>query len=188
MITSLPRPVLIAIVGVVAVAALLMISRRGNEQSGTTAPAPAPSAQTKPPASTSAGKPAAPSAERAPAEPVAGSPVAHNARRRTLPPRVKHALDAHKVVVILFWSPRGTDDRSVKRAVDSLSRRGGDVAVFSDRPRNLARYTKITSAADVTQTPTLVVVDRHGKAREATGYLDSATIEQYVVDALHGAR
>jgi hypothetical protein len=108
-------------------------------------------------------------------------------RRKTLPAPVRRALDAHKVLVLFFWNPRGTDDRSVKSAVNGLSRHGGKVAVFSDRPKNLARYTKVTSGIDVTQTPTLVVVNRQGEARKATGYLDPESVRQYVVDALHGA-
>jgi hypothetical protein len=61
------------------------------------------------------------------------------------------------------------------------------VAVFSDRLKNLARYTKITAGANIVQTPTLVVTNKKGEARVATGFLDPTTVEQYVVDALHGA-
>jgi hypothetical protein len=85
--------------------------------------------------------------------------------------------------VLLFWSPRGTDDRSVKQSVDSLSHRGGKVAVFTDRPKNVARYTRVSAAINVVQTPTLVVVDRKGNARVATGFLDRETVGQYVIDA-----
>jgi hypothetical protein len=59
--------------------------------------------------------------------------------------------------------------------------------VFTDRPENVARYTTITAAAELAQTPTLLVMNRDQVARKATGYLDSVTVEQYVVDALQGA-
>ena len=55
--------------------------------------------------------------------------------------------------------------RVIVRAVDSLPRRGGNVRVFSDTSSHAARYVRITSATDVSQTPTLVVVNRQGKAR-----------------------
>ena len=57
--------------------------------------------------------------------------------------------------------------------------------MFTDtlRTRPLRR---ITSATDVSQTPTLVVVNRRGKARVATGYLDAESVEQHVVDAFRG--
>ena len=60
------------------------------------------------------------------------------------------------------------------------------VAIFTDRLKHLARYTKITAAANVVQTPTLIVVNRQEKAQVATGYMDEVSIDQYVVDALHG--
>jgi hypothetical protein len=106
---------------------------------------------------------------------------------RTLPTPVKRAIDAHKVVVLLFWNPDGTDDQSVKRALDRVPRRGGRVAVFTSTLSNLSRYTRITAAANVTQTPTLVVVNRKNRARTVTGYLDQESVEQYVIDALRGA-
>jgi hypothetical protein len=193
-IASLPRPLLIALVGIVAVAGIFVMTRgnSGGEAEPAAPPSPGPAPQASTPPKTSAATPGSatkpsttqgsPSnATPAPARPAVG------AKARTLPQPVKHALDAHKIVVLLFWSPRGTDDRNVKSAVDSLSRRGGDVAVFTDRSKNMARYAKITAAADVEQTPTLIVVNRKGVARRATGYLDSETVDQYVVDALHGA-
>lgn len=174
---------------------MFVMTRGKGNGGGEAAPAP-PSASSAPKASVPAKSSSTASADSG-AKPsprqrqhakrsASGRPGA-GTRSRTLPRPVKRALDAHKVVVLLFWSRRGTDDRSVKSAVDSLSRRGGKVAVFTDRSKNAARYTKITTAAAVEQTPTLVVVNRHGQARTATGYLDRETVEQYVVDALHGA-
>ena len=90
------------------------------------------------------------------------------------------ALDAKKTVVVLFWNKNGVDDRSVKKSVDRLSRRGGDVAKFTDTVKNLSRYTRITSAASVTTTPALVVVNRRGQAEVLTGYNDYQTINQFV--------
>jgi hypothetical protein len=98
--------------------------------------------------------------------------------------RVQKALHAHKVVVLLFWNPRAVDDRSVKRAVDRLPQHRGKVAIFSDQVRNLSRYTRITAATQVSQTPSLVLVDRKGEAEVQTGYLDFKTIDQYVANAL----
>ena len=185
MIASLPRPVLMGLIGVVVVGGLFVMTRGGSEdQSG--APSPAPATQTTQPAPTvtpSTSSTNAPSNAARPTEPRPTRPQDGSAKR-TLPAPVRRALDAHKVVVLLFWNPRGTDDRSVKGAVDALpeSKR---VAVFTDSTKNVSRYTKITSSADVNQTPALVVVDRQRDARVATGYLDSTTVEQYVVDALH---
>ena len=93
------------------------------------------------------------------------------------------ALDAKKIVVILFWNKGGVDDRSVKNSVDRLPRRGGKTAVFTDKVANLSRYTRITAAASVTQTPALVIVNPKGQAEVLSGYYDFQTIHQYVRNA-----
>ena len=90
------------------------------------------------------------------------------------------ALDAKKTVVLLFWNKHGVDDRSVKKSVDRLSRRGGEVAKFTDTVANLSRYTRITAAASVSSTPSLVVVNRQGQAEVLNGYNDYQTINQFV--------
>ena len=114
--------------------------------------------------------------------PAVWSPRAQ-ADKRVYSTWVKHALDAHKVVVILFWNRRAVDDRSVKRSLDSLPHRKA-VAVFTDSVRHLSRYTRITAAASVTSTPALVVVSRKGQAEVINGYLDRQTVGQYVLNAL----
>jgi hypothetical protein len=179
-VSSLPRPLLLAIVGVAAVFALMFATRRGGESSPTT---PAPS-QTQ--SASSAGTHAK-SATASRKGSGTASPAEHPASvsKQTLPGPVKRALDAHKVVVLLFWNPSGSDDRSVKQSFDEVSSRGGAVAKFADTLGNLSRYTRVTGTNAVTQTPTLVVVDRQGNGRSATGFQDSATVDQLVVDSLN---
>ena len=93
------------------------------------------------------------------------------------------ALDAKKTVVILFWNKNGVDDLSVKKSVDRLSQRGGDVAKFTDTVNHLARYTRVTSAASVTSTPAIVVVNSRGQAEVLDGWNDYQTINQFVSNA-----
>jgi hypothetical protein len=90
------------------------------------------------------------------------------------------------VVAVLFWNPHAVDDRAVRQALLGVPRRGGKVAVFVDRPRRAYRYAKITSVADVNHTPALLVVNRREEAKVVTGFLDPVTVEQQVIDALHG--
>jgi hypothetical protein len=179
-IGAVPRPVLLGIVGVVLVAAVFFVTRKPGETSSTPAPsqtpAPAQSPTAKPGSSASA------------TEPGKGQNVTPANRSQTgaagagLPVGVKRALDAHKVVVVLFWNRSGVDDRSVKRSLDSLPHRKG-VAVFSDSVRHLSRYTRITAAASVSTTPSLVLVNRKGQAEVISGYLDRQTVAQYVRNA-----
>lgn len=165
MTTELPRPALLAIVGVVAVLGLFFVTRRGGEESVPATPAPA---QTSSPST-----PAAP-AQKAPKKEVTGS--------QGLPGPVAKALDAKKTVVVLFWNKNGVDDRSVKKSVDRLSR-GSKVAKFTDTVKHLSRYTRITSGVSVNTTPAVVVINRRGQAEVLTGYNDYQTINQFVSNA-----
>jgi hypothetical protein len=183
------------IVGLLACVALFMFTRGGGGEEEVAAPAtPAPSetapsgaaAPSQPAASTESSGTATPS-ESTKTEASAPTAGPEATDKRTLPKPVKKALDQNKVVVLLIWNPRGSEDKNVKSAVDGIDRRGGKVAVFTDKPENIARYTSITAATTVAQTPALVVVNRDQVARKATGYLDSVTVDQYVVDALKGA-
>jgi hypothetical protein len=56
--------------------------------------------------------------------------------------------------------------------------------VFSDRVKNLSRYTRISTATSIATTPSLVIVNRKGEAEVVTGYLDRQTLAQYVRNAL----
>ena len=170
-IQSLPRPVLIVIVGAAAAVALMFATRKGNET--TTSPAPAQQQSTT---STQAGS------GNHTTKPPAAKPVPASAR--TLPAPVAKAVQAHKVVVILFWNPAGSDDHAVRRALAGVSTRHGRVAKFADTMNHLARYTRITGMQAVTQTPTIVVVGRNGKGQATSGFQDTATVDQLVVDAI----
>ena len=180
LVETVPRPVLLVLVGVVLVAGLFMFSRRDTEPDTT----PAPS-QTAQPSSPEADTPQAPAQQNAPQNQGA-APAADKGEPggRGLPSRVAKALDAKKTVVVLFWNKNGVEDRSVKSAVDRLPRRGGKTAVFTDKGTNMSNYTRITAAASVNQTPSMVIVNRKGQAELQTGYLDYQTIGQYVANGL----
>jgi hypothetical protein len=171
-IAALPRPVLLGIVGVVLVGGVFFLT---HKPSSTTSSTPAP-AQTAP----AAKAPATTAPKTTPAKPAQSAPTS----TAGLPAPVKSALDAHKVVVILFWNRQGVDDRSVKASLDALPRRKRKIAIFSDRVENLSRYTRITAAASISTTPALVVVNRKGQAEVVNGYLDRQTVGQYVQNAL----
>jgi cytoskeletal protein RodZ len=177
--TALPRPVLLGIVGVALIGVFFFATHRPKTTSSST---PAPS-QIAPPAQSPTAKPGSASATtphpgRATSKPKSTTGPAG----RGLPKDVKRALDAHKTVVILFWNRHGVDDRSVKSAVDHLPHHR-KVAVFSDRVKNLSRYTRVAAATSVSTTPSLVIVSPKGQAEVVTGYLDSQTVRQYVTNA-----
>jgi hypothetical protein len=169
----------LVVIGAVLAAGLFVFSRRSEPEGAT----PAPS-QTSRPSNPDADAPRAATQQNVPEKPgAAPSPDKGEPGGRGLPSKVARALDAKKTVVILFWNKAGVEDRSVKDSVDRLPRRGGKTAVFTDNVSNLSRYTRITAAASVNQTPSLVIVNRRGKAEVLNGYYDYQTVRQYVRNA-----
>jgi hypothetical protein len=105
---------------------------------------------------------------------------------RHLPARVQSALDHHKVIVLLFWSRRSSDDRAVRDEVAHLSRHRGRVLVVMAPVGSVGRYSRITAGVEVSQSPTVLIVDPHRKAEMLTGFVDGANINQAVLAALRG--
>jgi hypothetical protein len=110
--------------------------------------------------------------------------AAATAKADALPLPVAKAVAAKKVLVLLFWNPKASDDRAVQKAVKSLPTHKGKVVVQIADVKDIARYAPITRGVEVTQSPSVVVVDRELKGNLLVGYNDRQTIDQAVVDAL----
>jgi hypothetical protein len=98
------------------------------------------------------------------------------------PGRAARAVRDHKKVVILFRNRRGLDDRamtSVMRSLDSRTK----ALVLTDDVDAVDRYGKLVEDLGVSQTPSVVIIDRHGNARLIEGYADADTLTQAVADA-----
>jgi hypothetical protein len=104
-----------------------------------------------------------------------------------LPLRVLHALADRKVVVLLFWSPKAAEDKAVRKALTGIDRHKGKVLAHAAHVKRIAAYGQITRGADVSQSPTVVVVDRNRKVETLVGYVDRSTIDQAVTDALRNS-
>jgi hypothetical protein len=89
-----------------------------------------------------------------------------------------------KVAVLLFWDPRLTDDRFVHRTVMGLDRRGGKVRVHKSPISKLADFEPITSGVPVVTSPTVLVIDRAGRARTVSGLTVPGELEELVGKAL----
>jgi hypothetical protein len=171
---TLPRPALFGIIGVVLLGAVFFMTHKSSSTTSSPAtPAPATSAPATTPGTSA--QPTTPNGA-APAQSQTGP------AGKGLPLRVKRALDAHKVVAILFWNRHAIDDRSVKGSLDSLPH-SNRVVKFSDRIKNISRYTRITAAANVSTTPSVVIVNRKGQAEVVSGYVDRETLDQYIRNA-----
>jgi hypothetical protein len=102
----------------------------------------------------------------------------------SLPKDVRRAVRKHKVIALLFYNNRSSDDRAVRRALAKVDRYGGQVFVDAHWIKSVAKYQAITRGVDVEQSPTIVIADRNLKAETLVGYADSETIDQAVVDAI----
>lgn len=102
----------------------------------------------------------------------------------TLPRPLARAVAKKQVIVLLFFNRRAVDDRAVRRAVLSINRRRGKVAVMTAPIGKLSRFTAITRAVPVLGSPTVVVIDRRLNARALGGLLDREGVDEAVADAL----
>ena len=98
----------------------------------------------------------------------------------------QHAVEADlakgDVVVLLFWNPGGTDDKSVHKAVRAL-KSAKHVAVQEAAASQVASFGSVTRGVQVYTTPTILVIARTGKAIALTGVQDAFAIEQAIAEA-----
>ena len=181
---SLPRPILLALLGLVAISAAFVATRGAKEE--TSAPSSSSSATLAAP-SKLGGKTKRDSTARKP-DPAGGhtpaKPKAIDADAVIgLPRRVAEALGKRHVVV-LFFSQRGpADDTATRGSVRALKAQGGKVSVFSDRIHNLSRYHRLVGDLGVAEAPAVVIVGRDLKARLIEGFVDKDSLLQQVKDA-----
>ncbi|HEX9482843.1 MAG TPA: hypothetical protein VF927_12140 [Solirubrobacteraceae bacterium] len=157
-------------------------SQASNESTSTSAGRPAET--TAPSRTTSTGALAAPAA---PAPLKAAAPgAAHRSTSAVQQQKVEAQLAKGRVAVILFWDPKGADDRLVHRAVGSM--RGNSslkIAVDEASAKQVASFGSITRGVQVYGTPTLLFVNKQGKVLTLTGLQDSFAIAQAVREVRH---
>jgi len=155
---------------------------------------PSTSASSSTPAGASATKSAAAPAKSAPSSSKSTStstPKSHAPRATNthsgipVGQRAVEAELAHgNVVVVLFWNPNGTDDKAVRRALGSLqTAHHGKIAINVASASQTATFGAITRGVQVYGTPTMLVVNKHGKAIVLTGLQDAFSIGQTIDEA-----
>jgi hypothetical protein len=199
---AVPRPLLLAVLGLLLVSATFMATRNSGQTTATSKPtpqpiaakpAPKPAAKAHRPAVKPAPKPA-PTAKRAPAanRATASRSSDHPARRTravrhvrvSTPAAVTRAIEQGRVVVLAFFQKPAADDAGTKSAVTSL--RGRHLAsVFTDDIDHIGRYERVVGSLGIQQAPAIVIVDSHRHARLVEGYVDPESLAQEVSDA-HG--
>jgi hypothetical protein len=109
----------------------------------------------------------------------------------TLAPPAKQAavegeLKQGKVVLLLFWNPKGADDAVVRKELQVVGKKlGGKIAVHDALANQVGSFGSITRAIQVYQTPTILLVNRRGLATTLSGFTDVFSIEQTIDEARH---
>ncbi|MCW3034293.1 MAG: hypothetical protein JWM60_2638 [Solirubrobacterales bacterium] len=167
------------------------LTERSNQASSetTTTSTPKPAETTGSPsttkstgtASTPATKTSAPAPSK-PASPAAGKPAVANSRQHS----VEAQLAQGKIAVILFWDPKGADDRVTRKALGSLRGNSSLKIAIDEAPASqVTSFGTITRGVQVYGTPTLLFVNKHGRAVTLTGLQPAYAIAQAVREARH---
>jgi hypothetical protein len=97
---------------------------------------------------------------------------------------VEKQLKQGKVVLVLFWNPKGSDDVAVHKELQAVEKKlGGKVAVHYALAKQVGSYGSITKAIQVYQTPTILLVNGKGLTTTLTGFTDAFSIEQTISEA-----
>jgi len=179
---AVPRPILLAVLGLVLVTATFMATRSSHQASHGAAPAPkqqqAPKASK--PSAQHASASSHPSTRHSSSRNATSRP-AHHGSKLAKPAAVSTAIGRGRVVVLAFFQP-AADDRAAAAAVASLPRERG-VAVFTDQVAHVSRYGSLIEGVGIDQAPAIVIVDHDRRARLIQGYIDAETLAQEVSDA-----
>jgi cytoskeletal protein RodZ len=186
-----PRPLLLALLGLLLLSATFFATRNANKASDSSEPV-AQSAvgkpSSKPNSQAEKSEAAAPKPEPAKKQASASAndePQARPAKRKRTVPRAKvveRAVADGRVVVLAFFQKRSADDAETRAAVASVKRRHLAV-VFTDSIDRIGRYGSVVGSLGINQAPAVVIIDADKKARLVEGYVDPETLSQEVSDA-----
>jgi hypothetical protein len=107
-----------------------------------------------------------------------------------LPKPIVKALDKRQVFVVgVFdtkekrWARMAADDRAVRSELAEANTYGGKVVVSTSTLGELSSLNAIIGGVGVTQSPSVVVVDRNRAATVLVGYVERNAINQAIGDA-----
>ncbi|HKP91078.1 MAG TPA: hypothetical protein VJT75_14010 [Thermoleophilaceae bacterium] len=208
---AVPRPVLLALLGLGLLASVFLVTRNGSNESvkSSTAPLAKPAVTPTAPDSGKSGKGAASkkaeahkaapadakerkgAGDKAATKKAAAKPAGKGAAGKAAAAggvdgrvlRAARALGEDKAVVFFFSKPGAADDVGARVAMKSL--RGMDrVEIFDASLDELAAYRPMLANVGISQIPSTVIVRPGKKAILIQGFVDAGTLRQNVADAL----
>jgi hypothetical protein len=115
-----------------------------------------------------------------------GAASAHGAHSTSpnLQASVEAELKQGKVVAILFWNPKATVDLEVQRELRAVGHAlGAKIAVHEAHASQVGSFGSVTRTIQVDETPTILIVNKHGQTTTLTGLTDVFAIEQAIDEA-----
>jgi hypothetical protein len=111
-----------------------------------------------------------------------GRPVSTNRAPQQV--QVERELAHGQTVMLVFWYPRSSVDVSVRSQALALAHGSrGKLAVHVARPDQVGLFGPVTEVAHVYQTPTVLIVNKHGLVSTLTGLTDEFSLKQAVREA-----
>jgi hypothetical protein len=210
---TLPRPVLIALLGLALCGAAFLAVRSANDTGSAVTTSAAPLTQTPATPAKKAATPAkhanGPKAHKAtpqkhaaakphkatpapakpetkPATPAASAPA--TPAKPAVDPQTAKVLPAIKAykrgdVVVFFFTHAGPADDTGTRQAVKALGHPKHVSIFKVGLKDLELYRPVLSGAGVSQVPALVVAKSGKKAHLLQGFIDARTLRQAVADA-----
>jgi hypothetical protein len=112
--------------------------------------------------------------------------IKHPAVAASMQATVEHELQQGKTVLILFWNRHGSDDVAVHNSLPAVQHAlGSKVAVHYASAGQVGAFGTVTHAVQVTQTPTLLIVNSHGQTTVLTGLTEAFAIQQAIAESHH---
>ncbi len=199
---AVPRPVLLAILGLaLCVTALIAVRGVGTGEDDAVAPAPIPTApvdkaEPAQPGARGRARTRSEVAQSTPAKPAEKASKAEAPARKKLSKAqvaklkseaqivsVAKALGQDDVVVLFFSRPGAADDTGAEQAVKKLDGMKG-VQIFSPNFEDLDEYRPILAGVGVAQVPAIVIAKPGRKAQLVEGFVDRKSLRQQVEDSL----
>jgi hypothetical protein len=112
------------------------------------------------------------------------STVKHSSTKPAQQVTVEHELAQGKTVMLFFWTPSSTvDQQNVAQAKTLVARSKGTLTLHLALANQVGEFGTITEVVHVYQTPTILIVNKHGVVSTLTGLTDVFALEQAVQEA-----
>jgi hypothetical protein len=112
------------------------------------------------------------------------STVKHASTKSPQQVAVEHELAQGKTVMLFFWTPSSSvDQQNAAQAKALVARSKGGVTLHLALANQVGEFGTITEVVHVYQTPTILIVNKHGVVSTLTGLTDVFALEQAVQEA-----